>query len=199
MTAAIYRSAWSPPIRAVHQLRGTDARRAPQRPALGVTVTPELERKIWRAYRDAHEARAAAADSELHPLLAPFIRKRMPEGRPAETSAALKGLAYDVRNDPEVRAMYFASFVGDLVPEASTDDIMVAMNNLARAMARNDPDVLALMGRRLPNGGEGERGQEFIDRDWGQAAAKNLFRSPPCGRGVWSTRRYGGCGAEAAA
>jgi hypothetical protein len=97
-------------------------------------VTPELERKIWCAYRDAYEARAAAADGELYPLLAAFIRKRMPEGRPAKTSAALKRLAYDVRNDPEVRAMYFASFVGDLVPEASADDVTVAMNNLARAM-----------------------------------------------------------------
>jgi hypothetical protein len=149
-----------------------------------VTVTPELERKIWCAYRDAHEARAAAADGELHPLLAAFIRKRMPEGRPPETSAALKGLAYDVRNDPEVRAMYFASFVGDLVPEASADDIEVAMNNLASAMARNDPDVLALMGRRLPNGGRPgarvHRSRPGTSREF----AKNLFRSAA----VWSRR-----------
>jgi hypothetical protein len=74
----------------------------------------------------------------------------MAEVAPAQLGRTLKSLAHDVRNDPEVRAMFFASFVGDLVPEASADDIRVAMNNLDRAMALNDPDVLAMMGDRLP-------------------------------------------------
>jgi hypothetical protein len=47
--------------------------------------------------------------------------------------------------------MYFAAVVSEQVPEASEHDARVAMDNLARAMARNDPDALALMGRiRLP-------------------------------------------------
>jgi hypothetical protein len=111
-------------------------------------MTPELERKIWYAYRDAHKALAAAADGgDVDPRLAAYMRKRAPEAGPAKIKAALKQLARDQERDPTVQAMYFAAVVSEWVPEASGRDIMIAMNNLARAMARNDPDALALMGR----------------------------------------------------
>jgi hypothetical protein len=112
-------------------------------------MTPELERKIWYAYRDAVAALAAAADGAVNTPLAAFIRKRMPGAGPTEIKAALKRLARAQERNPEVRAMYFATVVSERVPEASDHDIRVAMNNLDRAMARNDPDALALMaGRR---------------------------------------------------
>jgi hypothetical protein len=117
-------------------------------PKPGAIMTPELERKIWYAYRDAHKALAAAADGDdVDPRLAAYMRKRAPEAGPAKIKAALKQLARDQERDPTVQAMYFAAVVSEWVPEASGRDIMIAMNNLARAMARNDPDALALMGR----------------------------------------------------
>jgi hypothetical protein len=116
-----------------------------------VTVTPELERKIWYAYRDAVAALATAADGDVNTPLAAFLRKRMHGAGPTEIKAALKRLARAQKLNPEVRAMYFAAVVSEQVPEASEHDARIAMNNLARAMARNDPYALALMGHiRLP-------------------------------------------------
>jgi hypothetical protein len=109
-------------------------------------MTPELERKIWYAYRAAHEAIAAAADGDVNSPFATHIRKQMPGASLAEIKATLKRLAHDARNNPEFRAALFASVVSEQVPEASADDTRAAMDSLARAMERDDPDVLALMG-----------------------------------------------------
>jgi hypothetical protein len=113
-------------------------------------MTSELERKIWYAYRDAVAALATAGDGDVNSPLAAFMRKRMPGAGPTEIKAALKRLARAQKRNPEVRAMYFAVVVSEQVPEASEHDARVAMNNLARAIGRNDPDALALMGHILP-------------------------------------------------
>ena len=47
-------------------------------------MTPELEQKIWCAYRDAHLALAVAADGYVNTPLAAFIRKRMAEVGPVQ-------------------------------------------------------------------------------------------------------------------
>jgi hypothetical protein len=54
-------------------------------------MTPELEQKIWCAYRDAHLALAVAADGYVNTPLAAFIRKRMAEVWLARAHAKVPG------------------------------------------------------------------------------------------------------------